>query len=249
MRLSRVGLSPLRLTPLRVRPLRLAPAALRRLARDQTTMGVRDATRALLAEAGVSRVHRRTVAALHAHPLPPGARLDLGAGSRRRPGWLAVDLADGADLRLDLREPLPLRNGSVAQVRAEHLLEHLTYQQAAALLAEVRRVLAAGGRIDVGVPDTAWPVRCLAGRDPAWRAAAAAHGWHPPTAVTDVQALDWHARQGGEHRSLWDAETLLLHLRAAGFRDVAERQPGPDDDRPVGTVFATATATVSATAR
>lgn len=56
-------------------------------------------------------------------------------------------------LRLDISEPLPFEDHCVDWVYAEHLIEHITLDQAVAWLREVRRVLAPGGLLRLTTPD------------------------------------------------------------------------------------------------
>src|SRR5918992_2339635 len=81
--------------------------------------------------------------------------LNLGCGRTPLPGWTNVDLAgrNDAALALDVRRPLPFASGSVDAVFTEHLLEHLSYDDATFLLSECARVLGPGGVIRVVVPD------------------------------------------------------------------------------------------------
>jgi len=94
-----------------------------------------------------------------AHPEP---RLDLGCGFAKPPGFIGIDdgrgeLAqvaneNGPDIYLDLQEsPLPFADDSVEEVRASHLLEHLSHGFEH-VLSETRRVLRPGGIFLFAVP-------------------------------------------------------------------------------------------------
>jgi predicted SAM-dependent methyltransferase len=95
-------------------------------------------------------------------------RLNLGCGGRPLPGYLNIDL-DPLE-KLKERYPaqefpddtkvynfdifnLPFRDSSVEEVRAESLLEHLSFAEEPKLLFEVRRVLRPGGLFNFSVPD------------------------------------------------------------------------------------------------
>ena len=57
-------------------------------------------------------------------------------------------------MTLDMRRGLPLAGGSVAAVFSEHFFEHLPFETIrSTLLPEIRRVLAPGGGIRIGVPN------------------------------------------------------------------------------------------------
>jgi predicted SAM-dependent methyltransferase len=205
------------------------------------TAGVQRALRDLRHELSIQRRHRaaaRKARALSRHDSP--LRLNLGSGFRPKhaPGWINIDLSSQADLQLDLREPLPFADDSVAEIYSEHFLEHLDYpnlhestgwevealqrpSEALSFLRECRRVLAPGGRLDVVVPDaecilTEYVTRHDAGfpRYP-W--------WGPKWCSTPLHCVNYVFRQGSEHKYAYDEETLSATLRDAGFEDVVRR--------------------------
>lgn len=83
-------------------------------------------------------LHRLTVSTkVRRLALDRPLKLDLGCGPNPKAGWVNIDLARGADLRLDLREPLPLPSGCAEVVYSEHFFEHLGYPgEASDFLAE-----------------------------------------------------------------------------------------------------------------
>ena len=141
------------------------------------------------------------------------------------------------DLRiLDVREPLPLATGSYDAIYASHLLEHLYLDDAARLLRECYRVLRAGGVLRLVVPDLKAIVREYNGELPfhnssEWGSMTSAdrmnrrllfRGPSPPkgnillrvyAALKDFQTHKW----------MYDAESLVAHVRSVGFEEAAER--------------------------
>lgn len=97
--------------------------------------------------------------------LEPGlVGLDLGCGSRKRPGFIGLDrtTVPGVDLTWNLELlPLPFRAGSFDVVFASHLLEHVTDLNR--MLEEVARVLKPGGLLQITVP---WAGDLRAFQDP-----------------------------------------------------------------------------------
>ena len=101
-------------------------------------------------------------------------------GAARRP-VIAIDMASGALAELEtdgqlwkLRgsaASLPLRSGSMSLVVSFQVIEHLPRESAVAMLTELRRVLAPGGRAFVTTPNARW--RLLPGMRP----------WNPYHAV------------------------------------------------------------------
>lgn len=84
-------------------------------------------------------------------------RLELGSGYNPAPGFFHLDLnpnAPGVDI-VGPAYPLPpeITAGSVDEMRAVDVLEHLSYRDTAPALAGWAQALAPGGRLYVQVPD------------------------------------------------------------------------------------------------
>lgn len=148
--------------------------------------------------------------------------LNVGCGPVRFAGEVGVDLhpTGGCDVQADLLA-LPFRDGSVDAVRLDHVLEHLEQAVAVRALLQAWRVLRAGGRIVVGVPDLA--AYCAEWLDGSSSPAARA------MLVRGIYGGQTHP--GEYHRSGWDALMLRDLLAAVGFEQVAVRE----DDGPFRT--------------
>lgn len=75
-------------------------------------------------------------------------KLNIGAGDTVIPGWTAIDRKFGTEAF-----PLDYADNSVDEIRASHILEHLSFGDASKAMEEWTRVLKPGGRIRVSVPD------------------------------------------------------------------------------------------------
>lgn len=85
-------------------------------------------------------------------------KLHLGCGGVYKEGWVNIDNNSDnniarLDLNWDLRYPLPFSNNSVDFIYHEHLLEHLTIEEAHRFLLECKRVLKPSGIMRIAVPD------------------------------------------------------------------------------------------------
>jgi ubiquinone/menaquinone biosynthesis C-methylase UbiE len=81
-------------------------------------------------------------------------RLNLGAGDDRREGFISVDLRpEVADVVCDARKLEHWADGTVDEILAEDILEHLPASETADVLAEWARVLRPGGTLTVKVPN------------------------------------------------------------------------------------------------
>jgi predicted SAM-dependent methyltransferase len=82
-------------------------------------------------------------------------RLEIGAGERPHPDYdLHVDVLalPGIAVRCAI-DRLPFTTGSLDALRANHVLEHQSYELVAETLREWARVLRPGAPVDIGVPD------------------------------------------------------------------------------------------------
>ena len=177
-------------------------------------------------------------------------RMNLGCGPNPRAGWLNVDLVPGADLTLDIRRPLPFPDASCAEIYAEHVLEHLAYPgEVEQVLADWFRVLARGGTVSLGVPDTESALRAYVRGDDGYFAWCRTQPWHRDWVRTRLDTINYHFRQqsptfGEAHLYAYDFETLADRLVAAGFVDVTQRpfdSAFDSEDRRIGTLYVRAT--------
>jgi predicted SAM-dependent methyltransferase len=101
-------------------------------------------------------------------------------------------------------------------------------------------VLEPGGLFSVGVPDTEWPLAEYAGQKSDGYYQHARERWHPEWCQTEMEQINYHFRQQGEHRFAYDFETLARALSSAGFQDIRRRDFDPEldsADRKLGTLY------------
>ncbi len=147
--------------------------------------------------------------------------------------------ADGYDLRVDIlalpgvdvvcrMDRLPFSDGAFTSLRANHVLEHQSWELVDATMAEWVRVMAPGAEVDVGVPDA----RCRAA---SWLAGEI------DTAEANYWILGGHSDRGAHkgvdsrgmplwiwnaHHTLFDPDSLRDLLVRCGLSDVLI---GPED--------------------
>ena len=158
-----------------------------------------------------------------------GISLNLGSGGQGLPGWINIDARWSADcyIACDIRRGLPLRDGQVRRIFAEHVVEHLDFRgDVPALFREFRRVLEPGGTVRIIVPDAGRFAEAYASpsREPAFLAL----GWDladlPDDIYTPMHVLNHVFHQSGEHLFGWDFETMQLLLTCAGFANVIRQE-------------------------
>jgi SAM-dependent methyltransferase len=82
-------------------------------------------------------------------------RLNWGCGHRGEPGWINSDQkkGPGIDISCDIREGLPLDEGSMDYVVSIHALPEVPYPEIVPILRELRRVLKPAGVLRLALPD------------------------------------------------------------------------------------------------
>jgi predicted SAM-dependent methyltransferase len=205
-----------------------------------TTYALRRAIRDVVTEGRLYGRHWFAVRKAHRLFLTRPLNLNLGCGPNSKPGWLNIDLfQSGADLQLDLRRRWPFADGSVAAIYSEHMFEHLEFsEEVPQFLSESLRVLQDEGVFDVGVPDTEWPLRAYGSPEHSyWPFAPTCH---PKSCETQLDHINYHFRQGEQHKYAWDEETLTRSLQQAGFVCVTRRPFDAmldSESRKIGTLY------------
>jgi predicted SAM-dependent methyltransferase len=148
-------------------------------------------------------------------------RLDLGCGEGRRVAsdgrrYVRIDIREDCepDIVADVSRLDMIEDNSADEVVAYHILEHFSFREAPAVLAEWYRVLRPGGVIQVRVPNFRTICREFA------------DGTRPTEqAVSDVFGGQEHRHNF--HHSGYDCDYLRGLLERAGFRVAwSEESPG-----------------------
>lgn len=145
--------------------------------------------------------------------------LNLGAGPRglASPHYINVDAVEGPNVHglLDLSRPLPFADETFDGVFCEHVLEHFTFEDAQAVVREVRRVLRPGAWFRIVVPDGEMVVRrYLEAPDELVRQRAAGD-------ETPMSTVNGFFRQRYEHQFMYDWPTAAQLLQRAGYSRVS----------------------------
>ena len=82
-------------------------------------------------------------------------RLNWGSGTEPPQGWINCDIKEGPgiDISCDIRDGLPLEDGSVDYAVSIHALPELPYPDVEPALIELRRVLKPEGVLRLALPD------------------------------------------------------------------------------------------------
>lgn len=162
------------------------------------------------------------VAGIRLHRLiancPPPYRLEIGAGSTRREGWICTDVHAGAKYHLDATRPWPVPPGSVSHVYADNMIEHVPLGGARALFSHATAAMRSGARIRLVTPDVEQCAQVYLERGDLAQAQLDAHrgaGTQVEHAVDILRGvfIEYEHDRG----YAWDFESLAAELRAAGF--------------------------------
>lgn len=83
----------------------------------------------------------------------PKRIINLGGGGNCLDGCLTVDVDPRADSYVDITQPLPFDDESIDAIFCEEVIEHVTKEDGARLLAECMRVLRRGAVMRLTTPD------------------------------------------------------------------------------------------------
>ena len=127
-------------------------------------------------------------------------KLNLGCGQLKFRGFENVDYPE-----VDLRKPLPYADESVDEILMIHVLEHLGKDEAIRCLTECKRIMRAGGRLMVEVPDIYRCFRVARSTDE-----LASYVYGDPANSRNGNILEYH-------RWAWCQRTLTDCMLKVGF--------------------------------
>jgi hypothetical protein len=158
-------------------------------------------------------------------PAPGSRRLEIGSGSKPQPGYIHLDV-DPQSPQLHFRtsgDRIPLPDDWADEILSIHMIEHVPPSKLHQTLREWRRVLRAGGTLEVHTPNGLSLAKVLI--DPHtssslyWAAQSAIYGYGPgPEDSTGPECLG----QRGDHRTLLTFPVLQSLLAQAGFSTIRD---------------------------
>lgn len=203
---------------------------------SQFVVGVARAMRGLVRDvrvlAWVGNRKRAIANYLNSYPVK---KLQIGASNNLLPGWLNTDFCRNHPslVYLDATRRFPFENDTFDYIMSEHMIEHVPYQAAQAMLRECYRVLRPGGRVRFATPD----LRVLLGLHSKEKTDQQRHylEWATERFLPDVQdcsdvfVINNFFYSWG-HCFLYDQRTLQHALSSVGFRGIRFYRPGASED-------------------
>jgi predicted SAM-dependent methyltransferase len=162
-------------------------------------------------------------------------KLQIGTSNNILDGWLNTDcfLNHSPIVYLNATRRFPFDANTFDYVMAEHMIEHVEYEEAQTMLRECLRVLKPGGRVRFSTPDMG-VLLALHAREKT-DAQRNYTEWIIATLMPEVRECKDafvinNAFHFWGHRFLYDQETLHHALRSAGFREIKFYKPGDSED-------------------
>jgi predicted SAM-dependent methyltransferase len=156
--------------------------------------------------------------------------LQIGAGPHQLPGWLKTDLdSNWTTAYLNATKRFPFADEAFDYIVAEHIIEHISYEDALKMLRECHRVLKKDGVVRISTPNMELTHRLMhppltpeLQRYVLWSNHTYEGAGSPDSAIHVINRLqhEWG------HQFLYDADTLIAAFRRSGFIEVAECSPG-----------------------
>lgn len=160
-------------------------------------------------------------------------KLHLGSGPDIRLGWVNIDAftilppvptnaPDTYVLQYDLRQPLPIADGSVSQVYSSHFWEHLPAADGHRLFQECYRLLSPNGIFRIALPDLEAVFKAYLGNDEQYftelREANIMTTSDPGMSEPSIEdCLNFSIYQYGEHKCIYNPDRLAAQLTRIGF--------------------------------
>jgi len=162
-------------------------------------------------------------------------KLQIGAGAGTIDSWLCTDIDAiwGKTVYLNATKKFPFKDDTFQYIFSEHMIEHITYDRALAMLRQCRRVLKPGGTIRIATPDlnvllalhTNEPdpmqkqyIQWITDRFLWW-----IHDYDA-TFVINNAFRNWF------HIFLYDYNLLAKTMQKAGFTNITRYEPGQSQD-------------------
>lgn len=205
-----------------------------------------------LASRIVLRTDRRLASRYLAETQEP--RLHVGCAGHLLDGWLNSDVYPRTDdvLRLDATRRFPFPDDTFVHLYSEHMIEHLSFSQAASMLDECFRVLSPGGKVRITTPDLSFLVD-LHGRKGLPAGGGGTAGDEPAPSLDGARSalqeryIEWasatadlpgtgsgfvinHFMRGWGHRFIHDEPCLRGLLEKSGFTGVVRVGLNESDD-------------------
>lgn len=144
---------------------------------------------------------------------------NFGCGESPVSGFINVDFYSALgnkylDYQVDFRYPLKIADEVADGIFTEHMIEHLSYNEAEGFFKECHRILKKNGVLRVICPDVSKFIQAYVSPEIHQEFLKS----EAPLTTTPMEALS-DITQGWDHKSAWDFDTMSLYMKRAGFSE------------------------------
>lgn len=160
-------------------------------------------------------------------------KLQIGTGTNYLEGWLNTDIEPVSKriAYMDASKRFPFDDNTFDFAFSEHNIEHLSFEGGQFMLKELLRVLKPGGRVRIVHPDLARLLELYGGEHSDVQARYIkwmTDRFQPHVgAYDDVHVINHTLRFAG-HQFFYDRRLFLECLEKAGFAEIKDVPPGPE---------------------
>ncbi len=163
-------------------------------------------------------------------------KLQIGTGTNILDGWLNTDIEPvGRKVAfMDASERFPFEDNTFDYAFSEHNIEHLSFEGGQRMLREILRVLKPGGRVRIVHPDLARLLDLyreerseIQDRYIKWMT----DRFQPEVGGYDEVHVINHTLRFAGHQFFYDRRLFLQCLERAGYAEIEEVTPGPDQSK------------------
>jgi len=158
-------------------------------------------------------------------------KLNVGCGTDYRDGFINIDgsnVLSRVDKIIDIGKASLLQHftaGEVDFILANDIIEHHYHWEAVTILREFYELLAAGGMVEIRVPDSAYIIGSW--RMPLERKIVLLYGGQDfPQGNAEMDASRKEFPQYFCHRYGWTMDSMRRELAAIGFSDIVSKRQG-----------------------
>ncbi|MEA5504692.1 methyltransferase domain-containing protein [Halotia wernerae UHCC 0503] len=155
-------------------------------------------------------------------------KISLGSGRDVPDGWIGLDSHKSGKrvFPVNLLLGIPLKDDSVHEILAEHIIEHFFFDDVYWLLSECYRVLSPGGKLRIVCPDAKNIAELIlkghrAETDHDVIIDSKTHRW-PDDGLRWARFINRLSHQWGQHKSLLSREIISQILGKVGFDHVVQ---------------------------
>ncbi len=152
-----------------------------------------------------------------------GVSLEIGANETSRAGWIATDISWRCQNYLDVARTWPIESGSINNIFADNVIEHLGLEANRKLFVEAFRVVKTGGTIRLITPNIGELVNQYQSGLAANAELVEELREEHYLISHDIDLLRFAFQDDGHHEGyLWDFRSLTSELEHAGFSNVIQ---------------------------